>query len=87
MKGITVEPSIIADDELLDIIFATHLEDYVGMVCESAARAVCRALALAANRVGVSADALFNTRLELKMHFKKPTVSDFENGDAFWEEE
>ena len=87
MKGLAVQPAILADDEVLDIILAAHFEDHVGMLCESAAKAVCRSLVLAADKTGCPADALYNTSLDLKMRFRKPNADDFENGDAFFAED
>ena len=61
MNGLAVDPKIIADDTVLDVIFAADFGDEVRMICESASRAVCRTLLLAADRAGLPADVLFNT--------------------------
>ena len=81
---LSVDPNIIADDAVLDVIFESHFEDHIGMICESAAKAVCRALVLAADHTGIPADILFNTELDLKMRFKMPAADDLED---FLEEE
>ena len=57
------------------------------MICESASRAVCRTLLLAADRAGLPADVLFNKSLDLKIRFRTPTADDFFNGTAYWEDE
>ena len=87
MKGLAVDPNIIADDAVLDVIFAANFGDEVGILCESVSRAVCRALLLASDRTGYPVDMLFNTSLDLKMRFKMPTADEFASGDAFCEEE
>ena len=84
MNGLAVDPKIIADDTVLDVIFAADFGDEIGMICESAAKAVCRALVLAADHAGIPADILFNTALDLKMRFKMPAADDLED---FLEEE
>ena len=87
MNGLAVDPKIIADDTVLDVIFAADFGDEVSMICESASRAVCRTLLLAADRAGLPADALFNKSLDLKIRFRTPTADDFFNGTAYWEDE
>ena len=87
MNGLAVDPKIIADDTVLDVIFAADFGDEVRMICESASRAVCRTLLLAADRVGLPADVLFNKSLDLKIRFRTPTADDFFNGTAYWEDE
>ncbi len=86
-KGLAVHPTILADDEVLDIILAAHCKDHIGMLCESVSKAVCRALVLAADKTGCQADVLYNTSLDLKMRFKRPTADEWENGDAFFAED
>ena len=83
---LSVEPLIIADDEILDIILAGHTIDEISMLAETAARAVCRTLDIAAKRADVPADLLYNTKLDLKLRFTKPTEEDIEEED-FWEAE
>ena len=87
MNGLAVDPKIIADDTVLDVIFAADFGDEVSMICESASRAVCRTLLLAAARAGIPADVLFNKSLDLKIRFRTPTADDFFNGTAYWEDE
>lgn len=87
MKGLTAEPTIIADDDVLDVIFGGHAGDEVGMLCETVSRGLCRLLLLAVVRAGMPAEVLFNRSLDLKVVFRMPTAEDFENGDAIWEEE
>ena len=82
---LSVEPTIIADDEILDIILAGHTIDEMSMLAETTARAICRTLDISAKRADVSADILYNTKLDLKLRFTKPTEEDLE--DDFWEEE
>ena len=87
MNGLAVDPKIIADDTVLDVIFAADFGDEVGMICESASRAVCRTLLLAAGRAGLPAEVLFNKSLDLKIRFRMPTSDDIECGNAFREED
>ena len=87
MNGLAVDPKIIADDTVLDVIFAADFGDEVGMICESASRAVCRTLLLAADRAGLPAEVLFNKSLDLKIRFRMPTSDDIECGNAFREED
>ena len=86
MNGLAVDPKIIADDIVLDVIFAADFGDEVRMICDSASRAVCRTLLLAADRAGLPADVLFGQSLDLKVVFRMPTADDFASGDAFWED-
>ena len=80
---LAVSPNVVADEEILDVVLAGHTIDELTMLAETASRAVCRTLCLAAKRAGVDADALYNTRLDLKLRFTEP------DGDAedFREEE
>ncbi len=82
---LSVEPTIIADDEILDIILAGHTIDEMSMLAETTARAICRTLDISAKRADVPADILYNTKLDLKLRFTKPTEEDLE--DDFWEAE
>lgn len=75
MNGLAVDPKIIADDTVLDVIFAADFGDEVSMICDSASRA------------GLPADVLFNKSLDLKIRFRTPTADDFFNGTAYWEDE
>lgn len=76
---LSVEPTIIADDEILDVILAGHTIDEMSMLAETAARAICRTLDLAAKRAEVPADILYNTKLDLKLRFKEPDKEDLED--------
>ena len=76
---LSVEPTIIADDEILDIILAGHTIDEMSMLAETAARAICRTLDLAAKRAEVDAEILYNTKLDLKLRFKEPDKEDLED--------
>ena len=82
---LSVDPNIIADDEILDIIFQAHAEDSIGMLCETVARTICRTLLLAADHTGIPVRELYNTSLDLKMRFKMPAADDLE--EFLWEEE
>lgn len=82
---LSVEPLIIADDEILDIILAGHTIDELSMLAETTSRAICRTLDIAAKRANVPADILYNTKLDLKLRFTEPTEEDLE--DDFWEAE
>ena len=82
---LSVAPSIIADDEILDVLLAGHAIDEVSMLAETVSRAICRTLDLAARRADVDADILYNTCFTLKLRFTAPTAEDWE--DEFWEEE
>ena len=82
---LSVEPTIIADDEILDIILAGHTIDEMSMLAETTARAICRTLDISAKRADVPADILYNTKLDLKLRFTEPTEEDLE--DDFWEAE
>ena len=82
---LSVEPLILADDEILDVILAGHTIDEMSMIAETAARAICRTLDLAAKRAEVDAEILYNTKLDLKLRFTEPTEEDLE--DDFWEAE
>ena len=73
---LTVAPNIVADEEILDVVLAGHTIDELTMLAETASRAVCRTLCLAAKRAGVDADILYNTKLDLKLRFTEP------DGDA-----
>ena len=89
MKGLAVDPNIIADDELLDIICAANAYDAVGLICESASRALADTLLRAARYADIPAELLFDKNLDLKIRFTKPTADDFAYGLAVreWEEE
>ena len=76
---LSVEPTIIADDEILDIILAGHTIDEMSMLAETTARAICRTLDLAAKRAEVDAEILYNTKLDLKLRFKEPDKEDLED--------
>ncbi|MBE6069741.1 MAG: hypothetical protein E7211_18925 [Clostridium lundense] len=76
---LSVEPTIIADDEILDVILAGHTIDEMSMLAETAARAICRTLDLAAKRAEVDAEILYNTKLDLKLRFKEPDKEDLED--------
>ena len=76
---LSVEPTIIADDEILDVILAGHTIDEMSMLAETAARAICRTLDLAAKRAEVDAEILYNTKLDLKLMFKEPDKEDLED--------
>ena len=76
---LSVEPLILADDEILDIILAGHTLDEMSMLAETAARAICRTLDLAAKRAEVDAEILYNTKLDLKLRFKEPDKEDLED--------
>ena len=76
---LSVEPLIIADDEILDVILAGHTIDEMSMLAETAARAICRTLDLAAKRAEVDAEILYNTKLDLKLRFKEPDKEDLED--------
>ena len=80
---LAVSPNIVADEEILDVVLAGHTIDELTMLAETASRAVCRTLCLAAKRAGVDVEVLYNTRLDLKLRFTEP------DGDAedFREEE
>lgn len=82
---LSVEPNIVADDEILDVILAGHTIDEVSMLAETAARAICRTLDLAAKRAEVDADILYNTKLDLKLRFTPPCEEDL--NDELWEVE
>ena len=75
---LSVEPLIIADDEILDTLLAGHTIDEVSMLAETAARAICRTLDLAARRADADVDILYNTRLTLKLRFTAPSAEDEE---------
>ena len=72
MNGLAVDPKIIADDTVLDVIFAADFGDEVRMICDSASRAVCRALLLAADRVGLSTEVFENACMEIHLRFAEP---------------
>ena len=76
---LSVEPLILADDEILDVILAGHTIDELSMLAETAARAICRTLDLAAKRAEVDAEILYNTKLDLKLRFKEPDKEDLED--------
>ena len=76
---LSVEPLILADDEILDVILAGHTIDEMSMLAETAARAICRTLDLAAKRAEVDAEILYNTKLDLKLMFKEPDKEDLED--------
>ncbi|HJJ72436.1 MAG TPA: hypothetical protein O0X95_04705 [Methanocorpusculum sp.] len=76
---LSVEPLILADDEILDVILAGHTIDEMSMLAETAARAICRTLDLAAKRAEVDAEILYNTKLDLKLRFKEPDKEDLED--------
>ena len=76
---LSVEPLILADDEILDVILAGHTIDEMSMIAETAARAICRTLDLAAKRAEVDAEILYNTKLDLKLRFKEPDKEDLED--------
>ena len=76
---LSVEPTIIADDEILDIILAGHTIDEMSMLAETTARAICRTLDISAKRADVPADILYNTKLDLKLRFKEPDKEDLED--------
>ena len=79
---LSVEPTIIADDEILDVILAGHTIDEMSMLAETAARAICRTLDLAAKRAEVDAEILYNTKLDLKLRFTPPDEEDLD--DELW---
>ena len=79
---LSVEPTIIADDEILDIILAGHTIDEMSMLTETTARAICRTLDLAAKRAEVDAEILYNTKLDLKLRFTPPDEEDLD--DELW---
>ena len=79
---LSVEPNIIADDEILDVILAGHTIDELSMLAETAARAICRTLDLAAKRAEVDAEILYNTKLDLKLRFTPPDEEDLD--DELW---
>ena len=79
---LSVEPNIIADDEILDVILAGHTIDELSMLAETAARAICRTLDLAAKRAEVDAEILYNTKLDLKLRFTPPDEDDLD--DELW---
>ena len=89
MKGLAVDPNIIADDEILDIICAANAYDAVGLICESASRALAHTLLRAARYAEIPAELLIGKTLDLKIRFTKPTADDFAYGLAVreWEEE
>lgn len=87
MKGLTAEPTIIADDDVFDVIFGGGAEDAVSMLCETVSRGLCRLLLRAAVRAGMPADGLIDRSLDVKVVFRMPTAEDFENGAAVWEVE
>lgn len=76
---LSVEPNIIADDEILDVILAGHTIDELSMLAETAARAICRTLDLAAKRAEVDAEILYNTKLDLKLRFTPPDEEDLDD--------
>ena len=76
---LSVEPLILADDEILDVILAGLTIDEMSMLAETAARAICRTLDLAAKRAEVDAEILYNTKLDLKLRFKEPDKEDLED--------
>ena len=76
---LSVEPLILADDEILDVILAGHTIDEMSMLAETVARAICRTLDLAAKRAEVDAEILYNTKLDLKLRFKEPDKEDLED--------
>ena len=79
---LSVDPNIIADDEILDVILAGHTIDELSMLAETAARAICRTLDLAAKRAEVDAEILYNTKLDLKLRFTPPDEEDLD--DELW---
>jgi len=87
MSAVTPNPNIIADDEILDIICAANAYDAVGLICESASRALADTLLRAARFADIPAELLFNKCLDLKIRFTKPTAEDFACGVAVreWE--
>ena len=89
MKAVTPNPNIVADDEILDIICAANAYDAVGLICESASRALAHTLMCAARYADLSEELLFNRRLDLKIRFTKPTAEDLACGLAIreWEGE
>lgn len=76
---LSVEPLILADDEILDVILAGHTIDEMSMLAKTTARAICRTLDLAAKRAEVDAEILYNTKLDLKLRFKEPDKEDLED--------
>ena len=52
------------------------------MLAETAARAICRTLDLAAKRAEVDAEILYNTKLDLKLRFTPPDEEDLD--DELW---
>lgn len=89
MSAVTPNPNIVADDEILDIICAANAYDAVGLICESASRALADTLLRAARYADIPAEHLFNRNLDLKIRFERPTAEDFAYGLAVreWEGE
>lgn len=89
MSAVTPNPNIVADDEILDIICAANAYDAVGLICESASRALADTLLRAARYADIPAEHLFNRNLDLKIRFTRPTAEDFAYGLAVreWEGE
>ena len=89
MKAVTPNPNIIADDEILDIVCAANAYDAVGLICESASRALAHTLLRAARYAEIPAELLIGKTLDLKIRFTKPTADDFAYGLAVreWEGE
>ena len=82
---LSVEPNVIADDEVLDVLLAGNSLDEVSMLVETASRSLCRILERAADRAGVPADLLYRTSLDLKVRFTPPNADDF--AEEIWEVE
>ena len=89
MKAVTPNPNIIADDEILDIVCAANAYDAVGLIGESASRALAHTLLRAARYADIPAELLFGKNFDLKIRFTKPTADDFAYGLAVreWEGE
>ena len=71
---LTVDCRISADADILNLINAAKIQNQIGMLMETTAKAARSILLRAADRVGCAESAFENTIIELKLRFHEPKM-------------
>ena len=71
---LTVDCRVSADADILNLINAAKLQNQIGMLMETTAKAARSILLRAADHVGCAESAFENTIIELKLRFHEPKM-------------
>ena len=73
-ERLTVDCRVSADADILNLINAAKIQNQIGMLMETTAKAARSILLRAADRVGCAESAFENTIIELKLRFHEPKM-------------